>query len=219
MKAHSEKGTTSRQATPQQFEADIRAFVARIKAVVTPNPTTGRAKFPQFRATEAIKDKVRTAVQLFGTGNLEGAFLTLDNVSSHFDSCQASYCKKLTGGLKGDLHVIVDLCTPCKWEDIILIARKPVSAFVELMEQKFFDLEEASRLYWAAIDGLDKAEEALKVRQENRAKKDVEQRRRQAEADRLVAESRKAELQELLALDCAARADGLQELVGDLVGI
>jgi len=138
----------------ENFTKDMEAFIAYAKQVVNQNEY-GRTKFPDFIITDVIRQKVQSANTSLKAGKLAKAISSLKDVQKHFQNQQAAWAKNLQQGLVDDLTGLTMSKCP---DDLLAPVRKAVEKYTELMSQSYFDLDEASTLYWSAIDALNKAE-------------------------------------------------------------
>jgi len=191
--------------TPARFQNEMQAFISHIGAVVRVNED-GRSRFPEFRLTDVIKEKIMGANQRFADGDLEGAFDLLRDVTRHFQNQQAGYAKNsLIGDLRKEMAWISENCD----QDLVERAAKAVKSYEDLVTSNSFDLEKVSRTYWSAIDELEEIQRLDESRAGDRQRQQIEKqaaevmerRRKQDEATeraRQLAEGRRREVAEKL---------------------
>jgi hypothetical protein len=211
----SQKGTTNNdQMTPNQFKEEMSAFVAHILSVFRKNPETGRAKFPGFREAAGIISKRGEAINFLAEGKIESAFRLLDDARQHFQNCQASYAKSLSIDLWPELDALIQICQRHKWQDLINIGRRFYYAYVNHVEQRFFDLDDASRLYWDVIDALDKIEGEIEIRKANAQRKQSNAETKASEVQKKREEEREQKrVEECATIAAQMEADGFARSV------
>ena len=155
----------------QSFINQVNNLTDEILEVCTPDGTTGRARFPEFRCALAIEEKLEEAVKVCQTGGERNkAFELLAEARRHFNNAQASYARRrLVEGLSNDMSWIANHKFVSKLpEGVIDSTRQAVNTYLETVadgpdgSHKRFELKVASELYWKALDALDVADEELK---------------------------------------------------------
>lgn len=180
-----QNNSAPKNMTVQGFQNDMTGFVEHIKGVTTPDAVTGRARFPEFRVTDPIKDKLERAAGRCEQGDLGEAFSLLDAAITHFSNQQASYARRtLLPELKADFDGMIREVKKGDDDDLVATVRNAVTAYEILVGEERFELSDASRLYWAAIDALDGADREYANRKESRRleKQQADSRRRADEA-------------------------------------
>lgn len=211
--------------TPEQFAKRISAFVADVRVVTTVSTSEEeksgrRQKFPGFILTDVIRKKIQECWKVLSEGNVEEAWDLLMAVEQHFTCQQAGYAKRLTADLQKELNWMIEN----RWHPGIIdrVNRFNID-FLKLVTQGHFDLDEASRKYWAAIDTLEWAEQENK-KQEERKRNMAEDAKKQealkaAETSRLQEERRQKKedaLREEKRKHCAKIADELSLVIGSI---
>lgn len=206
--------TSSTVQSVQKFTQDMATFIAYAKNVVTPDGR-GRTKFPRFEIMPVIKQACISANDHLKQGDLDRAFARLEDVRKHFQNQQAAWAKGLAGWLIEQNIKLAQRNCP---EDLLAPARKAVGEYEALMSQKYFDLDEASKLYWIAVDKLDFAEDMRQRRIKNGARREAQKAARAGQSvtvlpTKTVKERKREEAAQKHRQECAEAANQLEQLV------
>lgn len=191
-------------AIPRDPEASVALltrsmgeFISEMNGVVTPDSVSGRARFPGFAVQQVIREKITAVVEELDKKNIQGAWMAFNGVRRHFNNQQAAFARgRLLNELTDELNSAVE--AECD-EDLVVRVRRDVEAYSNLVtpdsggdKDKYFDLSDASRLCWVAIDTIASVKEEFHTRQRVR---------KAQEADRVLQTA------------CSKGADGLRALI------
>lgn len=140
----------------------VEEFMAEMERVTTPDPTTGRARFPDFVVQPEIRDKITSAMEELGRCNIKGAWDVFSRARIHFNNQQAAFARvRLLNGLVNEYDLAAE--KGCD-EDLLGQINRAVKAYKELVAsfrddgtREPFDLTGASHLYWITYDTIESA--------------------------------------------------------------
>jgi hypothetical protein len=195
--------TQSPVVTKSGFDQAMNDFLKEIKCALAQDER-GRTRFPGFQVPRGINDKAINAINAFRGMKFRQAYDLLKDAQQHFASCQAAWARRLVDGLIDETVSMAQRNFP---EKILKPARDAVAAYEEYAAGYLIP-GEASKLYWAAVDAIEKAETAYR-----QSKADAEMEKRAAR------EARNYEAQQLERERIGDIADILEdELVSILDG-
>lgn len=175
------------------LNAQISAFIEDAMKVTTPDEH-GRARFPEFQLRPVIITQLNLAIQQLENGDLRKAMETFKGAKKHFANQQVAYARSLRRDLEDEIHSATRGELD---EDLLASIKTAVEAYCTCVcedNTRWFDLAEASRLYWAAIDAL------VHAHNENRSRREEKKRATAA----------------FLAKRCVETAGGLRDLLNSM---